>query len=239
LTATPDTNKTFAGWTGGGCSGTGSCKTTISADTTVTATFSTPAAKGKKKLTIIKGGMGMGFVASSPSGVDCGTVCEAEYDEGTVVTLADKTADDPSFAGWSGGGCSGTGACVVTMTADTVVTATFNAATSSGSSGGGGCFIATAAYGSYLDPHVYVLRNFRDRYLLTNFLCCALMNFYYDYSSPIAAFIRKHEVLKTLGRFTLTPIVYGIEHPYSSLMVLIIPVGILLAYRRKQFKKSH
>jgi hypothetical protein len=32
-----------------------------------------------------------------------------------------------SFAGWSGEGCSGTGTCVVTIEADTVVTATFNA----------------------------------------------------------------------------------------------------------------
>ncbi len=39
LTATPDTNSTFAGWTGAGCSGTGNCTLTVNADTAVTATF--------------------------------------------------------------------------------------------------------------------------------------------------------------------------------------------------------
>ena len=42
LTATPATGSTFTGWSGGGCSGTGSCTVTMSATTTVTGTFSVP-----------------------------------------------------------------------------------------------------------------------------------------------------------------------------------------------------
>src|SRR5437870_373542 len=42
LTANPATGSTFTGWSGGGCTGTGSCTVTMSAATTVTATFSVP-----------------------------------------------------------------------------------------------------------------------------------------------------------------------------------------------------
>jgi List-Bact-rpt repeat protein len=39
MTATPGTNYTFVGWSGGGCSGMGSCAVVLNADTTVTAVF--------------------------------------------------------------------------------------------------------------------------------------------------------------------------------------------------------
>ena len=41
LTPTADTGSTFTGWSGGECSGTGLCATTITGATTVTATFNT------------------------------------------------------------------------------------------------------------------------------------------------------------------------------------------------------
>ncbi len=40
FTAAADSLSTFAGWSGGGCSGTGSCTVTINSDITITATFS-------------------------------------------------------------------------------------------------------------------------------------------------------------------------------------------------------
>ena len=38
----PEQEATFAGWSGGGCSGTSSCTTELQADTTITATFERP-----------------------------------------------------------------------------------------------------------------------------------------------------------------------------------------------------
>jgi hypothetical protein len=73
------------------------------------------------KLTIAKAGTGSGSVSC-----DAGA-CAATYPEGTEVTLAGTAASGSTFAGFSGAGCSGTGSCVVTIEADTTVTATFNA----------------------------------------------------------------------------------------------------------------
>ncbi len=81
-------------------------------------------------------------------------------------------------------------------------------------SGGSGRFIATAAYGSYLDPHVQVLRDFRDRRLLTNALGRRFVAFYYRYSPPIAAVIADDPILALLTRIVLTPIVCVVAYPF-------------------------
>lgn len=51
------------------------------------------------------------------------------------------------------------------------------------------CFIATAAYGSPLEDHVVRLRDFRARYLYTNWMGRKFCDYYRRTSPPIARFI--------------------------------------------------
>jgi hypothetical protein len=120
LTATPASGSTFAGWSGGGCTGTGTCTVTVTATTTVTATFNVSSVG----LTVSKAGTGGGSVNSSPAGITCGATCSATYPNGTAVTLTAAAATGSTFTGWSGA-CTGTGSCGVTLTSATTVTATF------------------------------------------------------------------------------------------------------------------
>lgn len=124
LAAVPNGSSTFTGWSGG-CTGTGNCAITVNAATTVTATF----AVATRTLTVSRAGNGTGTVTSAPAGINCGGDCTEAYNNGSVVTLTAAPAASSTFTGWSGGGCSGTGGCVVTMNAATTVTATFTLVT--------------------------------------------------------------------------------------------------------------
>jgi hypothetical protein len=122
LSATPDANSTFAGWSGA-CSGTDTCVVTMDEARDVAATF----VPVRRTLTVVTAGTGAGRVTSSPSGIDCGTTCATSFDHGTRVTLVASANAGSTFAGWSGA-CSGTASCAVTLDADTSVTASFEAA---------------------------------------------------------------------------------------------------------------
>jgi uncharacterized repeat protein (TIGR01451 family)/CSLREA domain-containing protein len=76
-------------------------------------------------LSAAKAGTGSGTVTSSPGGINCGGDCSENYVNGTSVTLTATPAAGSLFTGWSGGGCSGTGTCVVVVNTNKTVTASF------------------------------------------------------------------------------------------------------------------
>jgi subtilisin family serine protease len=120
LTATPSAGSVFAGWSGGGCSGTGTCS--LSTTVTATATFNLPA-PAPFTVTVNKNGTGTGTVTSTPAGINCGADCTEAYPGGARVTLTAAADAGSVFTGWNGGGCAGAGTCVVSTNA--TVTATF------------------------------------------------------------------------------------------------------------------
>jgi hypothetical protein len=80
---------------------------------------------------VIHTGAATGTVSSVPLGVTCGSPtlnCPTPFVGGTQVTLTATPGAGSVFTGW-GGACSGTGACVVDVTGNKSVSATFSVAT--------------------------------------------------------------------------------------------------------------
>lgn len=77
------------------------------------------------KITVTKAGTGSGAVTSNPGGISCGDTCQADYANGTSLTLTAAASADSVFAGWSGA-CSGANvSCTVTVDSAKSVQATF------------------------------------------------------------------------------------------------------------------
>lgn len=101
------------------------------------------------------------------------------------------------------------------------------------------CFIATAAFGSKYQPDVVLLRQFRDRCLLTNPLGQAFVNFYYRHSPPIASLIAHNEGLKVTVRGMLIPLVviaYLLLHP--GVMIGLLAVGSMAIAKLRRRKRN-
>src|SRR5207247_1406503 len=94
LTAAPASGSVFSGWSGAGCSGTGSCLVTMNAAQAVNASFTQ-----LYTLTVTKTGSGGGTVTSSPAGIICGATCSASFASGTSVTLTATPASGSVFTG--------------------------------------------------------------------------------------------------------------------------------------------
>jgi uncharacterized repeat protein (TIGR03803 family) len=110
----------FTGW-GGACSGTGSCTVVMSQAQSVTATFT----QNPNFFNLTVSVSGNGTVTSTDGDIICPGTCSHTYAGNTQVTLNASPSLGSTFTAWSGGGCSGTGSCTVTMTQNLSVTATF------------------------------------------------------------------------------------------------------------------
>jgi len=125
LTAAASAGSTFLGWSGAGCSGTSTCTITLTASQSVTANFS--GVQALPILTVsVSGGTGTGTVTSQPTGINCPGTCSSSFPTGTQVTLTATAGPGSGFAGWNLTSCGTASTCVITLTANQSVVATFN-----------------------------------------------------------------------------------------------------------------
>jgi hypothetical protein len=113
---------------------------------------------------------------------------------------------------------------------------------------GGFCFIATAAYGSYMADEVWTLRAFRDRFLLKSGPGRAFVAAYYALSPPLADFIAESETWRSLTRGLLWPVValaglvvrlpagWGFVVPAAGLLMMasMVAFAVLVVVRRRR-----
>jgi subtilisin family serine protease len=156
-----------------------------------------------------------GFVApTATGGPDDTLVFELEVSDSSGNTATDTTA--------------------VTVVAQGVV----------GGGGGSSCFIATAAYGSESARDVVVLRQFRDRYLVTNAPGAAFAKLYYRLSPPVASLIADRPALKKAVRIGLTPTVAFAQVILETtraeklvMSILLVSVAASLVIFRRRHKR--
>ena len=234
ITAVPESGYRFAEWTGDAAGTENPFTITMDSDKSVMASFIR-----QFSLTIIAGEGG----TTDP---EPGTYVE---DSGTEVSINALPESGYQFSEWSGVAEGTSNPITITMNSNTSVTANFvpveeddinvldkifRIAT---------CAIATAAYDSPSHPHVRVLRDFRDKYLMRTEFGRSLVKIYYKYSPLAARCVAKHRVLKAVIRFYLLPVVafsYSMVHfgPVLTaiifILILAIPTFFVWACRRKK-----
>ncbi len=127
LTATPDAQSLLGRWSlqmgewnVEECATGSTCSIELDRNMRIEARFD----RAPVLLTVRALGNGTGTIRSS-AGIDCGTDCSEEVHPGTQVQLVATPAPGSTFLGWSGGGCSGTGICMVVVDEAMTVDAMF------------------------------------------------------------------------------------------------------------------
>ena len=118
LTAVADASSTFTGWSGAGCSGTGTCAVTMDAAKTVTAAFTQNEACYTLTTAVSPAGSG---TINNPTAQNCA----GGYTTGTTVELTAVPNAGYLFSSWSGGASGNTNPLSLTMDGNKSITAEF------------------------------------------------------------------------------------------------------------------
>ena len=168
------------------------------------------------------------------------------YDTGTEVSIRAIPDAQYVFTGWSGNVPSyqtNSNPIQLLLDSDKSIQASFALKEQGTSEKKEGCFIATATYGSPMEPTVKLLREFRDRFLLRNSAGKILVNLYCSWSPPVAEFIASDvdDTALFLVRWSLLPLV-GVSRvavklgPMPTLAVMLLfGTGLIgfAGFRRK------
>jgi hypothetical protein len=106
-----------------------------------------------------------------------------------------------------------------------------------------GCFIATAAFGSPLAGQVEILRQFRDRYLLTNNPGQKFVAWYYRNSPAVANYIQDKPLVKAAIRVSLYPLIgfsFLLISGYLPFVIggLLLTTFLFLRFRPKKLNAA-
>jgi uncharacterized delta-60 repeat protein len=164
------------------------------------------------------------------------------YDHAVRISISASPDDGYNFSGWSGNASGTDNPLSITIDTDKSIDASFSARIIEDEweeVNKSPCLIATAAYGSPLHPHVRILRDFRDKFLMSNKLGREFVELYYKYSPFVANFIAKHKVLKLIVQVNLLSLVifsYSMVNfgPIATggILLLIIMIPIFLYFRK-------
>jgi hypothetical protein len=148
-------------------------------------------------------------ISTNPGGTTDPSPGTYTFNSGTEVNVSAIPDSGYKFSEWRGDASGSENPITITVDQDKWIKAIFTSPDEEDESGSWelNCFIATAAYDSPFHSHVEILRNFRDKYLITNKLGRKLVKLYYKYSPPLANIIAKHKTLKIAVRISLFPLV--------------------------------